>query len=158
MLDQVNEKLLDVRDALHTVLDKPSDKLIRQEQPVVAQKLGFTDADQLIRHVSSLARVIAHHSDVTWHRIKSAEKKSGLFKKLRTENRSPLADGVVLQDDYVVLARDAKTTEDATLGLRLAAAGAQSGYLISPHTLERLANELPTLNTPWPIEARDSFV
>ena len=158
VLDQVNEKLLDVRDALHTVLDKPSDKLIRQEQPVVAQKLGFSDADQLIRHVSSLARVIAHHSDVTWHRIKSAEKKSGLFKKLRTENRSPLADGVVLQDDYVVLARDAKTTEDATLGLRLAAAGAQSGYLISPHTLERLANELPTLNTPWPIEARDSFV
>lgn len=158
VLDQVNEKLLDIRDALHTVLDKSTDKLIRQEQPLVAEKLGLQDADQLIRQVSSLSRIIAHHSDVTWYRVKSSEKKSGLLKKLRSENRSPLADGVVLQDDYVVLARDAKTTEDASLGLRLAAAAAQSGYLISPHTLERLANELPSLSTPWPIDARDSFV
>jgi [protein-PII] uridylyltransferase len=158
ILDQINEKLLDIRDALHTVLDKPTDKLIRQEQPIVAQKIGLDDADQLIRQVSSLARIIAHHSDVTWHRVKSSSKKSGIFTKLRGENRSPLADGVVVQDDYVVLARDAKPENDQSLGLRLAAASAQSGYLISPHTLERLANELPKLSNPWPTEAKDAFV
>jgi [protein-PII] uridylyltransferase len=68
VLDQVNEKLLDIRDALHTVLDKSTDKLIRQEQPLVAEKLGLQDADQLIRQVSALSRIIAHHSDVTWYR------------------------------------------------------------------------------------------
>ena len=158
IMDQINEKLLDIRDALHTVLDKPTDKLIRQEQPIVAQKLGLDDADQLIRQVSSLARIIAHHSDVTWHRVKSSSKKSGIFTKLRGENRSPLADGVVVQDEYVVLARDAKPENDQSLGFRLAAASAQSGYLISPHTLERLANELPKLSNPWPTEAKDAFV
>ena len=158
LLDEVSEKLLDIRDALHTVLDKPTDKLIRQEQPLVAEKLGLTDADQLIREVSSCARIIAHHSDVTWHRVKSSSKKTGLFSKLKSENRSPLADGVVVQDEYVVLARDVKPENDPSLGLRLAAASAQSGYLISPHTLERLANELPKLTNPWPTEARDSFV
>lgn len=75
ILDEVNEKLLDVRDALHTVLEKPSEKLIRQEQPIVAEKLGLNDADQLIREVSSLARIIAHHSDVTWHRVNSSTKR-----------------------------------------------------------------------------------
>ena len=158
VLDEVSEKLLDIRDALHTVLDKPTDKLIRQEQPLVAEKLGLTDADQLIREVSSCARIIAHHSDVTWHRVKSSSKKTGLFSKLKSENRSPLADGVVVQDEYVVLARDVKPENDPSLGLRLAAASAQSGYLISPHTLERLAKELPKLTNPWPTEARDSFV
>lgn len=158
VLDQVNEKLLDIRDALHTVLDKPTDKLIRQEQPAVAQKLGLSDADQLIRQVSSYARIIAHHSDVTWHRVRSSGKKSGLLNKFRGENRSPLADGVVVQDDYVVLARDVKPENDPSLGLRLAAASAQSGHLISPHTLDRLASELPKLSNPWPSDARDSFV
>ena len=158
VLDQVNEKLLDIRDALHTVLDKPTDKLIRQEQPAVAQKLGLSDADQLIRQVSSYARIIAHHSDVTWHRVRSSGKKSGLLNKFRGENRSPLADGVVVQDDYVVLARDVKPENDPSLGLRLAAASAQSGYLISPHTLDQLASELPKLSNPWPSDARDSFV
>jgi len=158
VLDQVNEKLLDIRDALHTVLDKPTDKLIRQEQPAVAQKLGLSDADQLIRQVSSYARIIAHHSDVTWHRVRSSGKKPGLLNKFRGENRSPLADGVVVQDDYVVLARDVKPENDPSLGLRLAAASAQSGHLISPHTLDRLASELPKLSNPWPSDARDSFV
>ena len=158
ILDEVNEKLLDVRDALHTVLEKPSEKLIRQEQPIVAEKLGLNDADQLIREVSSLARIIAHHSDVTWHRVNSSTKKTGLLTKLKGENRSPLADGVVVQNDYVVLARDAKPEKDPSLGLRLAAASAQSGYLISPHTLERLANDLPELTIPWPTDAKDSFV
>lgn len=158
VLDQVNEKLLDIRDALHTVLDKPTDKLIRQEQPAVAQKLGLSDADQLIRQVSSYARIIAHHSDVTWHRVRSSGKKPGLLNKFRGENRNPLADGVVVQDDYVVLARDVKPENDPSLGLRLAAASAQSGHLISPHTLDRLASELPKLSNPWPSDARDSFV
>ena len=86
--------------------------------------MGLSDADQLIRQVSSYARIIAHHSDVTWHRVRSSSKKSGLLNKFRGENRTPLADGVVVQDDYVVLARDVKPENDPSLGLRLAAASA----------------------------------
>lgn len=158
IIDDANEKLLDVRDALHSILDKPTDKLIRQEQPGIAEKLGLTDADQLIRRVSSHARLIAHHSDLTWHRVRSVSKKTGILQKFKTGERSPLADGVVIQDGYVVLARNAQPEKDASLGLRLAAASAQSGYLISPHTLEWLSNSLKPLPTPWPSDAKDSLV
>ena len=158
LMDEISEKLLDFRDALHSVQEKPSDKLRRQEQPAVAQILGFENADQLIREVSKNARIIAHNSDVVWHRVKSLGKKSTFFQKLKSENRRPLTDGAVIQDDYVVLARDAKVEKDSTLGLRLAAASAQRGLLIAPHTLERLNSEAKDLEQPWPNEAKDAFV
>ena len=83
LMDEISEKLLDFRDALHSVQEKPSDKLRRQEQPAVAQILGFENADQLIREVSKNARIIAHNSDVVWHRVKSLGKKSTFFQKLK---------------------------------------------------------------------------
>jgi len=68
ILDENSQILQDIRDALHTVIDKPSDKLIRQEQVSVAQLTDLKDADQLIRKVSYSGRIIAHHSDVIWHK------------------------------------------------------------------------------------------
>jgi len=157
VIDETYEQLLDVRDAFHTILDKPIDKLVRQEQQVLAEKMSMQSADDLIIHVSKLGRIIAHHSDVTWQRVNSS-KKTGFIKKLVGESRSPLADGVVVQNNDVVLARDVKPENDPILGLRLAAATAQAGLLISSHTLDRLSNELAELKTPWPSQATDALV
>jgi [protein-PII] uridylyltransferase len=72
--------------------------------------------------------------------------------------RAPLADGVVEQDGEVVLARDARPALDASLGLRAAAAAAQAGLRLAPHTVERLAAEGADLPIPWPRDAREALV
>ncbi|MFM9130062.1 MAG: [protein-PII] uridylyltransferase [Actinomycetes bacterium] len=158
ILDENSQILQDIRDALHTVLDKPSDKLIRQEQVSVAQLTDLKDADQLIRKVSYSGRIIAHHSDVIWHKVNSLISKSSFIKKLKTENRTPLVDGAVIQDNEVVLAKDSKIALDETLGLRLAAASSQAGLFIAEHTLERIKKEAKPLIQPWNQEAKDAFI
>jgi len=158
ILEENSQVIQDVRDCLHSVLDKPSDKLIRQEQLSVAQKLDYKDADQLIRKVSYSGRIIAHHSDVIWHKINSLITKTGLIKRLKTEPRKPLVDGAVIQNDEVVLAKDSKISIDESLGLRLAAASSQAGLFIAEHTLERIKGEAKPLTNPWNQEAKDAFI
>lgn len=158
ILEENSQVIQDVRDSLHSVLDKPSDKLIRQEQLSVAQKLDYENADQLIRKVSYSGRIIAHHSEVIWHQINSLIAKTGLIKRLKTESRKPLVDGAVIQNDEVVLAKDVKISIDDSLGLRLAAASSQAGLFIAEHTLERIKSEAKPLVNPWNQEAKDAFI
>ena len=161
-LAPAKELLLDVRDALHRVASRPTDRLAKQEQGPVAQVLDMVDADALLRDVSAAGRSIGVASDVTWHavdRIVRSRPKLG-FKRLtkRGPARSPLADGVVLQDGEAVLAADARPDRDPTLILRAAAAAAQSGTLLSRHAVARLAAESAPMPVPWPAPARDALV
>ncbi len=154
--------LLDVRDALHRVASRPTDRLTHQEQGPVAQVLGYPDADQLLRSVSAAGRTIGVASDTTWRaveRITRTRPKLG-FKRLgvRAGRRTPLAEGVVLQDGEAVLAADAKPALDPVLVLRAAAAAAQSGVLLSRHTVARLAGESAPMPSPWPAPAREALV
>ncbi|HSK58488.1 MAG TPA: HD domain-containing protein, partial [Actinomycetospora sp.] len=57
-----------------------------------------------------------------------------------------------------VLALDAAPSGDPVLPLRAAAAAAQAGLVLSPHALDRLAAECPSLPVPWPTAARDALV
>ncbi|HYN56345.1 MAG TPA: [protein-PII] uridylyltransferase [Motilibacterales bacterium] len=154
--------LLDVRDALHRVASRPTDRLAKQEQGPVAEVLRMADADTLLRDVSAAGRSVGVASDITWHaveRIVRSRPKLG-FKRLtmRGPTRSPLADGVVLQDGESVLAADARPDRDPTLILRAAAAAAQSGHLLSRHAVTRLAAESAPMPVPWPASARDALV
>jgi len=154
-------RLLDVRVALHQRVSRPTDRLVLQEQGPVAEALGLSDADALMREVYEAARVIAFASDVTWRRVESALRPSrrsrpGLFRSTAPERR-PLADGVVEQDGEVVLARGADPSTDPVLLLRVAAAAAQSDLPIALHTLERLAESTP-MPEPWPPAAVDELV
>lgn len=152
--------ILDTREALQRVVGKPTDRLVREVQPDVAAMLGFDNAEALRRDVGLAGRSIAHASDVVWHRVRRQSR--GGVRRLRTlresQGRTPLVDGAVVQDGEVVLARDAKPANDPVLALRAAAAAAQSGLLLSPHTVSRLANESAELPVPWPRPARDAFV
>ena len=155
--------LLDVRDALHRVSGRPADRLVMQDQDAVAVELvGVPDADALLRAVYDSARNIAYASDVTWHRVERlgrGRQRLG-FRPLRRKgaSRLPLAEGVVMQDGEAVLALEAHPSTDEGLLLRAAAAAAQAGLPLSPHTVERLASEALEPGVPWSRDVRESFV
>lgn len=155
--------LLDVRESLHRLASGTDDTLRMQEQEAVAEDLiGVPDPDALMRAVYDSARTIAYASDVSWHRVDrvSGSRQRRSLRPLRRRGpvRLPLAEGVVLHDGEAVLALEASPQADAGLALRAAAAAAQAGVLLSPHTVDRLAGEAAPLPLPWTREMRESFV
>lgn len=158
--------LLDARDALHSTLlarsARPGDRLLMQEQDAVAERLGYSDSLVMMRDISAAGRAISYASDATWYRLQRTSQRSrrGLLRRRRPQQveRRPLANGVVEQSGEVVLAVDAKPSRDPVLVLRAAAAAAQSGLRLSPHTVARLAEESAPMPTPWPRPARDAMV
>jgi [protein-PII] uridylyltransferase len=164
-VDGAAQILLDVRDALHTVTGRGADRLVLQEQDGVAEALAsllkIDGRDDLLRCVSRAARTVAFASDTTWHAVERATRRSSLLRRLSgpsSRNRMPLAQGVVVQDDVVVLAADAHPSADPVLVLRAAAAAAQANLRLSPHTVQRLSAESAPMPRPWPREARDALV
>jgi [protein-PII] uridylyltransferase len=155
--------ILDVRDSLHRITGRSGDRLIMQEQDAVAEDLvGVPDADALLRAVYDSTRSIAYASDVTWHRVdrltRNRQRVSFRPIRRRTPARLPLAEGVVMQDGEAVLALEAKPARDEGLLLRAAAAAAQAGLPLSPHTVDRLATEGVEPKVPWTRDVRESFV
>jgi [protein-PII] uridylyltransferase len=162
--------LLDVRDALHLVAGRATDRLLQQEQPAVAARLdvdGLDPADALLRSVSSAGRAVSYAADTTWHRVERLTRRTGVrngiaatARKLRGTrvDRAPLAEGVVVQDGEAVLAADARPERDPVLVLRAAAAAAQAGLRLAPHAVDRLARDSAPMPEPWPASARDALV
>ncbi|WP_320781194.1 [protein-PII] uridylyltransferase [Streptomyces sp. CRN 30] len=165
-LADARRRLLDVRDALHLVTGRATDRLALQEQDQVAAELGLLDADTLLRQVYEAARVISYASDVTWREVGRVLRARKARPRLRAmlgggkpaPERSPLAEGVVEQDGEVVLARAARPERDPVLPLRAAAAAAQAGLPLSLHAVRRLAATVRPLPSPWPAEAREQLV
>jgi [protein-PII] uridylyltransferase len=163
-IEAPRQLLLDARDALHQVLldrgARPGDRLLMQEQDPVARRLGLEDSLDMMRRISSAGRVITYASDTTWHRVLRQTRSTRGLRRLRPgrrDQRRPLANGVVEHDGEVVLAVDAKPGRDPVLVLRAAAAAAQSGLPLSPHTVARLAQESAPMPVPWPRAARDAL-
>lgn len=164
-------RLLDVRDVLH--VRGLRDRLTMQEQDEVAAQLreilpGVDDADDLLRVVYLAGRDIAFTSDVAWYRaLRTMRRPSSLVPRAIRRlgragasgqpERTPLAEGVVVSDGEVLLARGATSESDPGLAVRAAAAAAQASLIVAPSTLERLsvAGEPPV---PWTDEMRQSFV
>ncbi|MFE4972323.1 [protein-PII] uridylyltransferase [Kitasatospora sp. NPDC056651] len=175
-LDAAARWLADVRDALHLVTGRATDRLVLQEQDQVAQRLGVLDADALLRRVYEAARTIAYAGDVTWRAVDQVlAARGGRGRRVRragirfagaargavargTVERRPLAEGVVEQDGEAVLAQGARPATDPVLPLRAAAAAAQNGLTVSYATVRRLAAECRPLPVPWPDEAREQLV
>jgi len=163
--------LLDVRDALHS--RGMRDRLTMQEQDEVAVQLsdslpGVQDADRLLRTVYLAGRDIAFTSDVAWYRaLRTMRKPSSLAPRVIRRlgkrspagqpERTPLAEGVVLSEGEVLLARGAAPETDPGITLRAAAAAAQASVILAPATLERLVAVSPT-EVGWTQEMRESFV
>ena len=162
LLETPHQQLLDTRDALHHVAGRATDRLTQEEQSAVARQLGLADADEVLRTVASAGRAVAYASDVTWSRVERVARRRTGVRRLEgrkgAPGRVPLAEGVVVQDGEVVLALEARPDRDPVLLLRAAAAAAQAGLPLAPHTVARLAQECAPLPEPWPREARDALV
>jgi [protein-PII] uridylyltransferase len=167
---QAYGRLLDVRDALHLATDRPTERMRLQFDADVSMLLALSDADVLARQIADDARTIAYAADTTWHQVDrwlSARRRRWYGVRRQADRRAsgrpgepirrPLADGVVEQDDEVVLARDADPA-DPVLSLRVAASAATADLPISTHTLERLAAAAPAMPDPWPEAARRTLV
>ena len=162
-IDPAHDRLLDVRDALHTVTGRSTDRLVLQEQENVASALGLLDALALMRLLAEVGRNIAYASDITWRRVEQVlESRTRRFRIRGSAGkpapRTPLADGVVQSEGEAVLARDADPARDPILVLRAAAAAAQAGIPLSPGTVDRFAATAKRLPEPWPDAAREELV
>ncbi|MHB1613768.1 MAG: [protein-PII] uridylyltransferase [Actinomycetes bacterium] len=164
-LETAYRDLLDVRDGLHLVSGRSSDRLTLQDQDAVADLLGYADADELLRRVCLAGRDVSYASDLAWRRV--GQLLSARSRRRRILSRAggpapvpprlPLADGVVAYDGEAVLARDAAVEQDPVLVLRLAAAAAQAGLPVSPGTVDRLRAS-GSLPVPWPSAAVRALV
>jgi len=148
--------VLEVRIELQRRTGKGADRLLLQEQEVVAKALGDTDADALMARLSSAARTIAWTSDEAWERIGSSLR--GPRGRVAAADR-PLAPGLVLREGLVELAAGADPAHDPGLVLRAAAAAAHAGTAIGRRSLDRLSAEAPEgLDAHWTDEARADLV
>lgn len=149
--------LLDTRDALHVVTGRATDRLTQQEQAAVAEVLGHADRDALLRAVCAAGRTIGVISTQAWATVQRHVNRPAPRLRRRAP-RTPLADGVVVQDEEVVLASRARPEQDPVLVLRVAAAAAQAGLPLSSHTVDHLAQDCAPLPVPWPRSARENLV
>lgn len=155
---QAGAKLLIIRDALHRVSSRATDRLTFHEQAEVARLQGFASDDELLQEVSLAARSIAMASDQAWSRVQRQVTKPGIRRLYPRAQRLPLADGAIEQNGEVVFARDVNPAEDVALFIRVAAAAAQAGLPLAPHTLKRYVDEYRPLQVPWPSNVLNSFV
>ena len=154
--------LLDVRDALHD-RDRPGQRPARaagagggRQAARPAGRRRAAAAGRRGRPPVAYALDDAGSGSSGRSRPRPAVRAQG--RRADWATRAPLADGVVEQDGEVVLARDARPADDPALVLRAAAAAAQAGLRLAPHTVERLATECPPLPEPWPRAALDGLL
>jgi [protein-PII] uridylyltransferase len=156
-LERCRVALLDVRDALHAVAGRASDRVAPEYWEEIAPLLGLPDANAAQVHTRRLARRLTHLSRLAWRRAEAVQRHPSATGG-RRPRLEPIAPGVAISFEEVVLDRGAKPAEDALLLLRAACEAAERDLVLAPPTAARLARDSPDLPEPWPVEARDLFV
>lgn len=156
-LERSRRSLLDLRDVLHDVADRGTDRIAPELWDGLAEGLGLPDAASAQRHVRMLGRRITHLSRLTWRRV------DGVL--TRAEGVGPrrpalvqVEGGVATVGGEVVLSADARPGTDPMLLLRAAAVAAERDLVLAPATAARLVAECPPLPDPWPDPARRLLV
>lgn len=151
-------ELLDIRDALHDVTGRRTNRVAPELLPDLAESLAATP-DGLARHVRALGRRVSHLTQLTWRRLDQVlDRPRRIRPRTRRPALVPLGHGVARVGDEVVLAANAAPTGDPALSLRVAALAAEHGLLVAPMTATRLARSARPLPEPWSLECRRLFV
>ncbi|WP_170219463.1 [protein-PII] uridylyltransferase [Nocardioides litoris] len=161
-LERSRQVLLDVRDHVHDLAGRATDRIAPEVWPDLAARLGLEDergdgraAQVLVREAG---RRITHLSRLVWRRVDGVLARPGSPRTARRPVLEPLAPGVALSKGEVVLGRGADPARDPLLLLRAATAAAEHGVALAPPTAARLAREGAPLPEPWPEEARQLLV
>ncbi len=162
-LEHSRQVLLDVRDLVHGIAGRATDRVVPEMWPELAAALGLPDgpgpegraAQVLVREAG---RRITHLTRLAWRRVDGVLSTPASPKQARRPVLEPLAPGVALSKGEVVLDRAADPARDPLLLLRAATAAAEHGVALAPPTAARLARECAPLPDPWPEEARRLLV
>ncbi len=149
-------QLLDVRDALHEVTGRATDRVAPELWPDLAERLGLAGAEAAQRQVRELGRRITHLSRLTWHRVDALLARPPARLR-RAPELEPVAPGVAVSRGEVVLDRGVRPPQDPLLLLRAAVEAAERQLVLAPATAGRLAREGVSLPEPWSREARNLF-
>ena len=149
-------QLLDVRDVLHEITGRATDRVAPELWSELAERLGLPDAGAAHRHVREIGRRITHLSRLTWHRVDAVlARPSGRLRRAPDLDR--VAPGVAVSGAEVVLDRGTRVGQDPLLLLRAAAEAAERGLVLAPATAARLSREGLPVPEPWNREARNLF-
>lgn len=155
-LERCRWALLDVRDVVHALHGRASDRVTPELWPDLARHLGLGDALAAQRHTRALGRRVTHLSRLAWRRADAVQRRP--TGRVRRPRLDPVAPGVAVSYDEVVLDRGAAVERDPLLLLRLAAEAAERRLVLAPTGVARLVRSAPPLPEPWPAAARDLWV
>lgn len=157
-LERSRQVLLDVRDALHDLHGRGSDRVGPDTWEDLAAGVGAVDAHEAQVRVRRAGRRLAHISRLTWQRTEALLDRPRTRRGPRGPRLDPVAPGVAVAGGEVVPDRTARPREDPLLLLRAAAEAAERGLVLPPGTAARLARDGARLPTLWPDEARRLLV
>ena len=146
-----HDTLLEIRVELHRVRGRPGDRLLLEDQDTVAQRLGLTDADELMASVARAGRAIAWASDEAWYEIGRTVTK----RRPRRRRDRAVEHGLVIREGRVAVA-DPEGSLDPETVLRVAVTAARHEVRVDLGTLDALG-AAPPLPSPWSDEARQLF-
>ena len=157
-LGRSRASLLDVRDLVHDLAGRATDRVTPEMWDDLALGLDLVDAGRAQVHVREIGRRITHLSRLAWRRVDDLLRRPASPQQARRPVLEPLATGVALARGEVVLDGKARPDRDPVLLLRAATAAAEHDALLAPATAARLVREAADLPDPWPAEARQLLV
>jgi [protein-PII] uridylyltransferase len=157
-LERSRRQLLDVRDALHEVAGRATDRVAPELWDELAGRLGLADAEAAHRHVRELGRRITHLARLTWRRVDAVLARPAGGVQRRRPALEPIAPGLAVSGGEVVLDSRARPGDDPLLLIRAASEAAERRLILAPATAARLARRSRDVPQPWPEEARNRFV
>ena len=158
-LERCRQSLLDVRDVVHDVAGRATDRIAPELWAQLAERARAPDDAAAQVHVRELGRRITHISRLTWRRVDAVLDAA----RVRSRAAPAVPDRRSRPGSRCPAARwcwtpEARPGPDPLLLLRAAAEAAERDVVLAPATAARLVRECPPLPTPWPDEARQLLV
>jgi [protein-PII] uridylyltransferase len=157
-LERCRQSLLDVRDVVHAVAGRATDRIAPELWDDLVDPLGLTDAGAVQASVREIGRRITHISRLTWRRADAVIARPASVRGARRPDLTPIAPGIAISGAEVVLEAKARPQSDPLLLLRAATEAAERDLVLAPATAARLVRESPPLPAPWPAGARQLLV
>ena len=146
------EIILRARVELHRSAQRPSDKLLLEQQDAVSAALGYTDADFLMADVASAARRIAWNIDELCYAIQNA----GLFRLWNFGKK--VGDTITGRRKSISTSYESDEDFSAETVLRIAVTTATNQERFTPEVIKQLRQADIDIPDPWTQEIRELFV